>query len=286
MDSGRMRIIVVTGLSGAGRRSAAHTLEDLGWYLVDNLPATLLPTLARDLLGRGLTRLAVVLDVRSRFDLESLPEVLAELAPIAEPPRIVYLEAADAVIVRRQESNRRPLPLQGDGTLLDGIRAERRMLSTLRAAADLVIDTSDLTIHQLQERLRAAFAGAGGGLRVTVMSFGFKHGLPLDADLVLDVRFLPNPHWVLELRPQTGTSSAVRDYVLGQPLARQFLDQVRPMAATLAVGFAAEGKHTVTLAVGCTGGKHRSVAMAIALGGLLGEVGVAATVIHRDIGRE
>jgi UPF0042 nucleotide-binding protein len=282
----RMRIIVVTGLSGAGRRSAAHTLEDLGWYLVDNLPTTLLPTLVRDLLSRGLTRLAVVLDVRSRSDLESLPDVLAELAPIAEPPQIVYLEAADAVIVRRQESNRRPLPLQGDGTLLDGIRAERRMLSTLRAAADLVVDTSGITIHQLQERLRAAFAGPDAGPRVTVMSFGFKYGLPLDADLVLDVRFLPNPHWVPELRPQTGTSLAVRDYVLGQPLARQFLDQVRPLALTLSGGFAAEGKYLATLAVGCTGGKHRSVAMAVALGALLDEAGVAATVIHRDMGRE
>ncbi|MDR1449953.1 MAG: RNase adapter RapZ [Propionibacteriaceae bacterium] len=285
--SERMRIVVITGLSGAGRRSAAHTMEDLGWYVVDNVPATLLPALVRDLLGRQLSRLAVVLDVRSRSDLEDLPNVLRELAPIAEAPLIVYLEADDAVIVRRQESNRRPLPLQGDGTLLDGIQSERWMLSTLRAAADLVLDTSSLTVHQLQDRLRAAFLDDGdAAVKVTVMSFGFKYGLPLDADLVLDVRFLPNPHWVPELRPQTGASRAVGDFVVGQPLARRFLDGVRPVAKTLAEGYASEGKHLVELAVGCTGGKHRSVAMAIAIGRLLEEEGLAVTVIHRDMGRE
>jgi UPF0042 nucleotide-binding protein len=262
-------------------------MEDLGWYVVDNVPATLLPALVRDLLGRQLSRLAVVLDVRSRSDLEDLPNVLRELAPIAEAPLIVYLEADDAVIVRRQESNRRPLPLQGDGTLLDGIQSERWMLSTLRAAADLVLDTSSLTVHQLQDRLRAAFLDDGdAAVKVTVMSFGFKYGLPLDADLVLDVRFLPNPHWVPELRPQTGASRAVGDFVVGQPLARRFLDGVRPVAKTLAEGYASEGKHLVELAVGCTGGKHRSVAMAIAIGRLLEEEGLAVTVIHRDMGRE
>jgi UPF0042 nucleotide-binding protein len=282
-----MRIVVITGLSGAGKRSAAHTLEDLGWYVVDNLPVTLLPDLAHGLLGRGLRRLAVVLDVRSRSDLEELPTVLGQLAPIAEPPRIVYLEATDAVIVRRQESNRRPLPLQGDRTLLDGIQAERWTLSTLRAAADVVIDTTDIAIHQLQKRLVALFGeDSDAAVRVVVMSFGFKYGLPLDADLVLDVRFLPNPHWVPELRPQTGLSRDVSDYVLSQPLAVDFLRQFGALGATLAKGYAAEGKHLVELAIGCTGGKHRSVAMAEAIGQRLDAAGITTTVLHRDLGRE
>lgn len=282
-----MRIVVITGLSGAGRRTAAHTMEDLGWYLVDNLPVTLLPDLAHDLLGRGILRLAVVLDVRSRSDLEELPAILNHLAPIADVPRIIYLEARDDVIVRRQESSRRPLPLQGDGTLLDGIQAERWMLSTLRAAADIVIDTSEIGVHQLQQRLHAAYQEEGGSaVRITVVSFGFKYGIPLDADLVLDVRFLPNPHWVPELRPQTGASRAVSDYVLSQPRAQDFLQHVAELTGTLCDGYASEGKHMVELAVGCTGGKHRSVAMALAIGRILDEAGVTTRVIHRDMGRE
>jgi UPF0042 nucleotide-binding protein len=286
-ESERMRIVVITGLSGAGRRTAAHTMEDLGWYLVDNLPVTLLPDLAHDLLGRGILRLAVVLDVRSRSDLEELPAILNHLAPIADVPRIIYLEARDDVIVRRQESSRRPLPLQGDGTLLDGIQAERWMLSTLRAAADIVIDTSEIGVHQLQQRLHAAYQEEGGSaVRITVVSFGFKYGIPLDADLVLDVRFLPNPHWVPELRPQTGASRAVSDYVLSQPRAQDFLQHVAELTGTLCDGYASEGKHMVELAVGCTGGKHRSVAMALAIGRILDEAGVTTRVIHRDMGRE
>jgi UPF0042 nucleotide-binding protein len=282
-----MEIAILTGLSGAGRRTAAHTMEDLGWYVVDNLPATLLPDLAHDLLGKAITRLAVVLDVRSRSDLEELPALVAQLSPIAAVPKIVYLEASDPVIVRRQESNRRPVPLQGDGTMLDGIQAERMMMSTLRAAADLVIDTTELTVYQLQDRLLAAFAAdTGVPVKVTVLSFGFKNGLPLDADLVLDMRFLPNPHWVPELRPQTGLSRAVSDYVLGGEAAQAFLRDFESLFRTLVGGYRREGKRLVELAVGCTGGKHRSVAVAEYLGQALQAPGVAVAVLHRDLGRE
>jgi UPF0042 nucleotide-binding protein len=287
MALGRIEIVVITGLSGAGRRSAAHTMEDLGWYVVDNLPATLLPELAHDLLGKEITRLAVVLDVRSRSDLEELPALFSQLSPIADTPKIVYLEAADDVIVRRQESSRRPVPLQGSGSLLDGIQAERWMMSTLRAAADMVIDTTDLTIYQLQARLIAAFAGDhAAAVKVTLLSFGYKHGVPLDADLVLDMRFLPNPHWVPDLRPQTGLSPAVSDYVLAQPAAQRFLIEFDALFRTLVEGYVREGKRLVEIAVGCTGGKHRSVAMAEHLGRRLQSPAIAVAVLHRDLGRE
>jgi UPF0042 nucleotide-binding protein len=286
-EAGRIEIVVITGLSGAGRRTAAHTMEDLGWYVVDNLPATLLPDLAHDLLGKGVTKLAVVLDVRSRSDLEQLPALVSQISPIAEVPKIVYLEAADATIVRRQESNRRPVPLQGSGTMLEGIQAERWVMSTLRAAADLVIDTTELTIHQLQARLLAAFAEeVAAAVKVTLLSFGYKHGVPLDADLVLDMRFLPNPHWVPELRPQTGLSPAVSDYVLAQPAAQRFLGEFDALFRTLVEGYVREGKRLVEIAVGCTGGKHRSVAMAEHLGRRLQSPAIAVAVLHRDLGRE
>jgi UPF0042 nucleotide-binding protein len=286
-ESGRIEIVVVTGLSGAGRRTAAHVMEDLGWYLVDNLPPALLPELAHYLLGQGINRLAVVLDVRARSDLEELPALFSNLTTIADRPRIVYLEADDAVIVKRQESNRRPVPLQGSGTMLDGIQAERWLMSTLRAAADLVIDTTNLTIHQLQARLVAAFAdGADARLQVTVVSFGYKNGVPLDADLVLDMRFLPNPHWVPELRPQTGLSPAVSEYVLGRPAGQRFLVEFEAMFTTLAEGYLHEGKRLVELAIGCTGGKHRSVALAEEIARRLARQGYSVAVVHRDLGRE
>jgi UPF0042 nucleotide-binding protein len=287
MAEGRIEIVVITGMSGAGRKTAAHTMEDLGWYVVDNLPATLLPELAHSLLGQSITRLAVVLDVRSRSDLEQLPALFSQLSPIADRPKIVYLEASDAAIVARQESSRRPVPLQGSGSLLDGIQAERWMMSTLRAAADMVVDTTDLTIHQLQNRLIASFADdTDKAVKVVIVSFGFKNGLPLDADMVLDMRFLPNPHWVPELRPQTGLSPAVSEYVLGRPAAQRFFHEFESMFRTLVDGYTREGKRLVELAIGCTGGKHRSVAVAEHLGKRLQGPGVAVAVLHRDLGRE
>ncbi|HZA05388.1 MAG TPA: RNase adapter RapZ, partial [Propionibacteriaceae bacterium] len=207
-----LRLVVVTGMSGAGRSTAAHSLEDLGWYVIDNLPPSLLVDVCAQAQQVELNRVAVVLDVRTREFFEQLPTMFADLSGLGMLPEILFLEASDDIIVRRQESVRRPHPLQGDGRLLDGIMRERETLATLRAAADLVIDTSSLNIHQLRSRVSNAYGGTSDDkLRVTLLSFGFKNGLPIDADMVFDVRFLPNPHWVPELRPQTGLSRPVSD---------------------------------------------------------------------------
>jgi UPF0042 nucleotide-binding protein len=279
--------VVVTGMSGAGRSTAANALEDLGWYVVDNLPPTVLPEVCTQAKENGIHRLAVVLDVRTRSFFEQLPTMFTELAAAGTMPEILFLEAADDVIVRRQESVRRPHPLQGDGRLLDGITRERETIATLRAAADLVIDTSSLNIHQLSSRVTHAYGDAADdALRVTVVSFGFKNGIPVDADLVVDVRFLPNPHWVPELRPQTGLSAPVRDYVLAQDGATEFLQRLQELLQVTTKGYLTEGKRFVTVAIGCTGGKHRSTAMAEEFGRRLRQVGMATKVLHRDVGRE
>ena len=281
------RVVVITGMSGAGRRTAAHAMEDHGWYVVDNLPPGMIPSLSAYLRGEGVEKLAVVLDVRSRGDFEQLPAVFAELEAQGAEPEVLFLEASDEMIVKRQESSRRPVPLQGEGRLLEGIQRERRMMSTLRAAADMVIDTTGLNVHQLATRVAHAYGGPDRDeLRVTVISFGFKNGLPIDADLVFDVRFLPNPHWVPELRPQTGLSTAVSTYVLSQSGAQEFVDQLVALFATMRVGYAREGKRLVELAVGCTGGKHRSTAIAGEIGRRLRREGVKVQVMHRDLGRE
>jgi len=280
-------VVVITGMSGAGRRTAAHAMEDLGWYVVDNLPPAMLLGLVD--LGRshGIDRIAVVVDVRSRALFEQLSSVFADLTARRVTYQVLFVEADDDSIVRRQESSRRPLPLQGDGRLLDGIARERHMMAPLRASADLVIDTTNLNVHQLAARVTHAYGGAAtDALRVTVMSFGFKNGLPVDADLVFDVRFLPNPHWVPVLRPMTGLSEAVRDYVLGQPGAEEFQDELVRLFSIMRPGYIRESKRQVTLAIGCTGGKHRSTAMAEELGRRLRELGVAVQVMHRDLGLE
>lgn len=281
------RVVIVTGISGGGRRTAAHVLEDLGWYVVDNLPPSMLAGLIQLAAEQGIDLMAVVLDVRGRKQFLELPRVFAELEEAGVTLDILYLEASDDTIVRRQESARRPLPLQGDGPLLDGIEKERRMLATLRAAADMVIDTSNLNVHQLQERVAHAYGGPyADELRFAVMSFGFKNGVPVDADLVLDVRFLPNPHWVPELRPKTGLSPEVAEYVLMQEGAQAFLDELEGLITTMAEGYIREGKRLVTLAVGCTGGKHRSTAMAEEIGRRLETRGYPSHVLHRDLGLE
>ncbi|OYN93146.1 RNase adapter RapZ [Enemella evansiae] len=282
-----IRVVIVTGMSGAGRRTAAHALEDLGWYVVDNLPPVMLPKLYELARAEGITRLATVLDVRGRTLFEELPGVFARLESAGTVPEILFIEASDEVIVQRQESSRRPHPLQGDGRLLDGVRRERELLATLRAGADLVIDTSAMNVHQLTSRVVHAYEGEGTDkLRVTLMSFGFKNGIPVDADMVIDVRFLPNPHWVPELRPQTGLSQPVADYVLRQPAAGPFLQQLQALMMTVARGYLNEGKRFATVGIGCTGGKHRSTAMAEELGRRLREVGMPTKVLHRDLGRE
>ncbi|MDR0849286.1 MAG: RNase adapter RapZ [Propionibacteriaceae bacterium] len=281
-----MELVIITGMSGAGRRSVAHTMEDVGWYVVDNLPPAMLPSLIRYLGEAGTTKVGVVLDVRSRGDLEQIPSLFAQIAEWVGSPHILYVEATDAEIVKRQESSRRPVPLQGTGPLLEGIRAERRMTSALRASADMVVDTTNLTIHQLQARIVAAYSDDQQDLTMTVMSFGFKNGVPLDADIVLDMRFLPNPHWVPELRQQTGQSRAVSTYVLGFEMAQTFLAQAEKLLSTVFLGYVEEGKRNVLVGVGCTGGKHRSVAMAEELGARLRAAGYGASVLHRDLGRE
>jgi UPF0042 nucleotide-binding protein len=281
-----VRVVIVTGMSGAGRRTAAHALEDLGWYVVDNLPPIMLPQLHEIALAKGITRLATVLDVRGRGLFEELPGVFADLEATGTTPEILFVEASEEVVVARQESSRRPHPLQGDGRLLDGVRRERELLATLRAAADLVIDTSAMNIHQLKARVSHAYAGVDfDQLRWTVMSFGFKNGLPIDADMVIDVRFLPNPHWVPELRPQTGLTRPVSEYVLRQPAAGPFLSQLESILMTVAEGYMVEGKRFATIAIGCTGGRHRSTAMAEELGRRLREAGTPTKVLHRDVGK-
>jgi UPF0042 nucleotide-binding protein len=283
-------VILVTGLSGAGRGTAAKVLEDLGWYVADNLPPELIARMVEFGLTAGsrITQLAVVMDVRSRGFTGDLDWVRSELAARNIAPRVLFLEASDEILVRRYEQNRRSHPLQGNQTLAEGIAAERAMLAPVRAAADLVIDTTTLSVPALRESIERAFGGeAVAHTSVTVESFGYKYGLPMDADTVMDVRWLPNPHWVDALREHTGQHPAVRDYVLGQAGAGEFLDTYHQLLDVVIDGYRREGKRYMTVAIGCTGGKHRSVAMAEALAGRLQDGhDLTVRVLHRDLGRE
>lgn len=286
--SGVDEVLLVTGLSGAGRTTAARALEDGGWFVVDNLPPTLLQPTIEAISARGpVERLAVVLDIRSGRYFEELPQVVQDVRKQRSDTRVLFLEASDLALVQRFESNRRPHPVQGEGRLLDGIQREREIMGPLRAEADLVIDTSELNVHDLRHRIDAAFEGdLDVRLRATVMSFGFKNGIPMDADMVADVRFLPNPHWVPELRPNTGLNPAVSEYVFESPEARQFLDEYARLIDIVTEGYLREGKRYVTIAVGCTGGRHRSVAMVEHLAARLVKKGVDTFVVHRDIERD
>lgn len=288
-DSG-IDVVLVTGLSGAGRGTAAKVLEDLGWYVADNLPPELITRMVDLGLAAGsrITQLAVVMDVRSAGFTGDLDWVRSELAGRGITPRVLFMEASDDILIRRYEHNRRSHPLQGDQTLVEGIAAERDMLSPVRAAADLIIDTSTLAVRELRESVEQAFGSeAAAHTSVTVESFGYKYGLPMDADMVMDVRFLPNPHWVDELRPQTGQHPAVRDYVLGQPGAADFLGTYHRLLSVVIDGYRREGKRYMTAAIGCTGGKHRSIAIAEALAELLEpDAHLSVRVLHRDLGRE
>lgn len=288
-----MNFLLVTGLSGAGLQTAAKVLEDLGWYVADNLPPELISRMVDLSLESepGIERLAVVIDVRSRLFTGDLGSVLTELETKPVHTRVLYLDASDDVLVRRFEQVRRSHPLQNDGidgTLAEGIAAERDQLAKVKAAADLVIDTSTLAAHQLRKKIEDAFGDAATStVQVIVQSFGFKYGLPMDADMVCDVRFLPNPHWIPELREHTGQDAGVRDYVLSQSGAQDYLTTYQHLIDLTITGYRREGKRYMTIAVGCTGGKHRSVAMSEALSGRLQrDTGLSVRAVHRDLGRE
>jgi UPF0042 nucleotide-binding protein len=282
-------VLIVTGMSGAGRSTVANALEDLDWYVVDNLPPQMLRHLVElaDKAGSNLPKIAVVVDVRGRDFFENLQEIIQSL-PQATVVRVLFLDATDASLVRRFESVRRPHPLQGDGTILDGILAERSRMTELRESSDIVIDTSDLNIHQLSTMITEQFAQDDtAGVRLNLMSFGFKYGTPSDADLIADGRFLPNPFWVPELRQKTGMDPAVSEYVLSQLGAEEFIERYAAALEPVLAGYQRENKRHATIAIGCTGGKHRSVALTEELAKRLEKIpGVVVKVKHRDFGRE
>lgn len=282
-------VLIVTGMSGAGRSTAAHSLEDQGWYVVDNLPPQMLQPLV-DLAhdpGSHMTKLAAVMDVRGGSLFEHASEVIENLSEHANV-HVLFLDTTDDTLVRRFEQVRRPHPLQEDGTLLDGITRERALMHPIREQSNLVIDTSEMNIHQLSTAVAAAYGTPGETrTRLTIVSFGYKYGLPSDVDMVADMRFLPNPYWEESLRLNTGKDTPVSDFVLANPLAKDFLDQFERALHTVLSGYVSENKTYATIAVGCTGGKHRSVAMAEELGARLSaRADVQVTVKHRDLGRE
>lgn len=288
-EGSTQEIVIITGLSGAGRSTAAKSLEDLDWFVADNMPAGLLPTMADLAMRAGGTvpRLAAVVDIRSRAFSTDLKSAIGELNARGVRPYVVFLEASDETLVRRFDSVSRPHPLQEAGRVVDGITAERELLQGMRADADLVLDTSMLNVHELRARMRDAFATeAETTLKVSVVSFGYKYGLPVDADMVADCRFLPNPHWVPELAPLTGQDGPVIDYVLGQPGASDFLAAFVQAVQIALAGYDKSGRHYVLIAVGCTGGKHRSVAMADEMAARLSASWPGIQVLHRDLGRE
>ncbi len=282
-------LLIVTGMSGAGRSTVGNALEDLGWYVVDNLPPQMLRTLV-DLAGRAgesIPHIAAVVDVRGGRLFSDIRDVVADLRDKARV-RVLFLEATDAALIRRFEQVRRPHPLQGEGTILDGIVAERSLMGELRESSDIIVDTSELNIHQLATTIAERFAAADTpGVRVTLVSFGYKYGLPPDADIVADARFLPNPFWVPSLRSSTGLDGDVRDFVLGQRGALEFIGSYGAALAPVLEGYQRENKRHATIAIGCTGGKHRSVAVVEELATALRNLpGVAVNVKHRDLGRE
>jgi UPF0042 nucleotide-binding protein len=282
-------VTIITGMSGAGRSSAADVLEDLGFFVIDNLPPALIPKVVELARGREeARRFVLVVDVRSGSFMHDLEDALAELHDFGVVTRVVFLDATDDALLRRFEETRRRHPLAGAEGVIDGITRERELLESLKERADLVVDTSNLHVHALRDRIHELFgedAPSEGLLQTSVVSFGYKHGIPVDVDLLFDCRFLPNPHWIDELRPRSGNDLAVRDYVLGQPEAGAFLAELERLFALLLPAYVREGKAYLSIGVGCTGGRHRSVVVAEELGRLLGALGFEARVIHRDVGR-
>ncbi|MBW4094099.1 MAG: RNase adapter RapZ [Acidobacteria bacterium] len=283
-------LLVVTGMSGAGRSTTANALEDHGWYVVENLPPQMLGTLA-ELVSRtpqSLPKLAVVMDVRGGELFSDVRDSLNALSASGRTFRMLFLDANDETLVRRFEQGRRPHPLQGDGRILDGIAAEREMLAELKSASEMVLDTSAYNVHELATAVTELFSESGPiVLRLTVMSFGFKYGLPVDANYVADVRFIPNPHWVPQLRAHTGLEAEVSDFVLNANGAAEFVKRYVSALEPVLEGYRRENKHYATIAVGCTGGKHRSVAVAVEIAKRLSQQPrVTVSVRHRDLGRE
>ncbi|MGH9226224.1 MAG: RNase adapter RapZ [Acidimicrobiales bacterium] len=278
--------LIITGLSGAGRSQAADTFEDLGWFVIDNLPPALIAKVSELVQSPGSTteRVALVVGTGQYFD--ELSPALDQLRRASPRVRVLFLEASDEVLVRRYENTRRRHPFGDSERLLEGIRQEREVLDGVKSVADVVVDTSDLNVHQLRDRLLDLFARqAEETMRTSVVSFGYKHGLPLDVDVVLDCRFLPNPHWVDDLRPLTGLHGPVRDFVLDQPESKEFLGKLEELLELLLPAYVREGKAYFSLAVGCTGGNHRSVVIAEEIGRILERKGFSPTVSHRDINR-
>jgi UPF0042 nucleotide-binding protein len=282
-------VTIITGMSGAGRSEASHVLEDVGYFVIDNLPPQLIGKVAE--LARTAEkpmRYALVVDVRSGDFLHDLSQAIEELRRNGANTRVLFLDASDEVLVRRYEASRRRHPLSDTDRVSDGITRERTLLGPLKGEADLIVDTSNLNVHELRDRLRELFAQQGGDahLQVNVVSFGYKHGLPIDVDLVFDCRFLPNPHWVDDLRPLTGLDQDVRDYVLAQPGTTAYLTQLDSLLGLTLPGFEREGKAYLSIGVGCTGGRHRSVVVAEELGARLRAHGYKAAVHHRDVDRD
>lgn len=288
--SQRPEILVITGISGAGRSTAANTLEDEGWYVVDNIPPQMLEALA-DLVTRApesMPKLAVGIDVRARALFSDLPAAINTLRKSDVDFSMLFIDAKDADIVARYEAQRRPHPLQGSGRVLDGIERERKLFADLKNTADSVIDTTGMNVHQLTKTIREMYSENGPKLlNLTVMSFGFKYGAPSDANFMADMRFIPNPHWVPELRAYTGQDAAVREYVFQNAGTEEFIENFLKALQPVIRGYKVEGKHYATLAIGCTGGKHRSVAVTEEIARRLrSNPEVHVTVQHRDIGRE
>lgn len=284
----RPQLAIITGLSGAGRTTAAKVLEDLGYFVIDNLPPSLIERVVDLATAPGSTvdKVALVVDVRGRQFFGDLRATLGSLHERGIDPLVLFLEASDEALVKRYEAARRAHPLSGRDRVVDGIARERELLSDLRAEAALVVDTTDTNVHELRDRLVDAFAdGRRDGLMANIVTFGFKHGTPRDADIVLDVRFLPNPHWEDHLRPYDGLDGPVRDYVMGQPETGEFLDRLFALFDVMVPAFVKEGKHYLTIGIGCTGGRHRSVVLGEELASHIRGLDVAVQVEHRDRAR-
>jgi len=291
MSESNQELLILTGMSGAGRSTVAHALEDLGWYVVDNLPPALLPQLAEQAHASSIASMAVVADVRGGKFFDALNIALNTLKKSGIKYRLLFLDASDQALVQRFESTRRPHPLQAGDRIVDGIERERAKLEELRAEADIVIDSSNLNVHQLEKRTGEIFAaGSGQAIRVNVLSFGYKYGIPVDSDLLLDCRFIPNPHWIPELRPLTGLTPQVSSKVLGSEGVTNFVKSYVDVISQMVPGYLREGKKYVTVSIGCTGGKHRSVAIAEEIARLLNisgsQLSISAHATHRDVGRE